>query len=375
MKNIQIYLIAAVFFIALVGIFLFQKNPRNDILIGAILPLSGNSADQGEWVKNGLDLAVAQINQASGAKIKILYEDSQGVPTQTISAYEKLRLENHISIVITWGSGVGLALTPLVNRDHVVQMGVATAADAYSTPDDFTFRNFPSASSESDFLSSVVFNQLHAKKTAVIKINNDYGVSSAVAFKKAYEGIGGAVIAEESFESGASDFRSQLTKVKTAHSDIIYIASYPMEGGLLLRQAKELSITTPFIASVAIMGGKSFFDAAGGASQGLLVVSSVPVSTASNPEVAEFVKAYSDAFSAPQGGTQLYAARAYDALKILAVAARACNVATDTECIKQKLFATKAYKGAGGSITFDKNGDITAGFHLLKVENGSFVNY
>src|SRR3989344_1939823 len=219
------------------------KAEEETIKIGVILPLTGSGQDQGEWVRRGLELALDKLRTSNiDPAIELFYEDSKGEPKLAISAYQKLRLEQNISAMITWGSGVGLALTPLVNKDQVVQMGVATAIPSYNTPDDFTFRNFPSATLEADYLTDAVLNQLGAKQISILKINNDYGISSADAFTSRYLSKGGKVLIEETFESGSTDYRTTLTKLKQHNPRFIYLATSPKEGGLILRQAKELGL-------------------------------------------------------------------------------------------------------------------------------------
>ncbi len=348
------------------------------IKLGAILALTGSGADQGEWVKRGIELALDEAGDRSAVPIEVIYEDSAGDPKLAISAYNKLRSEHKIPVVFTWGSGVGIALTPLVNQDKVIQMGVATAANAYSTPNDFTFRIFPRADEEAAFLANATLNQLAVNKIAILRINNDYGQGSADAFKKFYEESGGEVVAEDVFAPGASDFRTQLTKLKTTSPKLIYLATYPKEGGLLLRQAKEFGIKSDFIASVAILGGKDFFNTAGESADGLIVVTSVPelVSSQDNA-VQDFVSHYREKYQETLGAQHLYTARAYDAMKIVVAAIYSCGkkIDIDTECLRDHLYGVRDYPGVSGTISFDRNGDVSSLFNLQRIRGGKFVEY
>jgi branched-chain amino acid transport system substrate-binding protein len=351
-----------------------EPTSEEPIKVGAILPLSGGSVDQGEWIRKGLDLVLVKINKDSDRKIEIIYEDSQGDTKQAVSAYNKLRLDYKVPIVITWGSGVGIALTPLVNRDKVIQMGVATASPDYSTPDDYTFRNFPSANLESDFLVDSVINLLGVRDITIMKINNDYGIGSAGSFKAKFVEKGGNVLAEETFEVGSSDLRTQLAKINSAESDVVYIASYPTEGALLLRQAYEMGVDKTFIASVAILGGQNFFEIAGVGAEDLLVINSVPAfSNTESSKVREFLNDYKKTYNEDAGPGPLYSARAYDALTILSGLINDCG--NNTDCIKRGLYEVDKYNGVGGEISFDENGDVSSNFELQVVKNGQFVRY
>ena len=351
------------------GFAITKQKETKAITLGAILPLTGSGADQAEWIKRGFELAL----ENSKSNIKIVYEDSGGDTQKALSAYKKLREQFVIPAVLTWGSGIGIALTPLVNEDKVIQMGVATAANAYGTPNDFTFRNFPKAAQEADFISSAVLGALNTKDITILKINNDYGKSSADSFKEQFVQKGGRVAAEEVFAPNTTDFRTHLAKLKSLSPKLIYLATYPKEGGLLIKQARELGLSSRFIASVAILGGKEFFDIAGGAAEGLVVVTSMPPFSATSEDIAisDFVEKYRKKYGENPEPQQLYTARAYDALKILETALKLCNA--DTACLRDELFKVQNYKGVGGTFSFDRNGDVSAEFNLQQVKNGKFV--
>jgi branched-chain amino acid transport system substrate-binding protein len=348
-------------------------NKKKQTTLVALIPLSGGNAEQGEWLRRGLDIALDEINRDRTDKIVLDYEDTQGNPKNAVSVYTDMVNRYKVPVVFTWGSGVGVTLTPLVNRDKIIQMGLATAADSYSTPSDFTFRNFPSAHLEANFLVNAFLNTLNAKQTVILKINNDYGLSSAKAFEDLYIKSGGKILVEETFEPNGTDFRTQLTKIKKTRPAFIYIASYPKEGALILKQARELGINAQFVASVAILGGKDFFDVAGTAAEGLIVANSVSVPDQDDQQSASFISTYTKRYNEAVGAQQLYATRAYDAFKIIAQAMDICNI--DTECIKGELFKVKDYKGVGGSVSFDSNGDVVSNFDLQVIKNGQFTRF
>ena len=377
-NQIKTYVLGALGLIVIVGFIWWgtsQTERSESITVGAILPLTGSGSDQGEWVKRGLELAVKEINARRESNIELVFEDSAGDPKKAVTTYQNHKSRYQMPVVITWGSGVGLALTPLVNQDKIIQMGVATAASAYSTPDDFTFRNFPDSAHEAQYIVDVVLNKLKTDRVAILKMNNDYGVSSAKGFREQYEKQGGKVLIEDVFEPGTTDFRTQLSKIKGASPSVVYLATYPKEGGLLLRQAKELGITTQFIASVAILGGREFFDLAGDSAEGLLIVTSAPVFSDDAAEpIRSFVKSYEEKYHEDLSAQHLYVARAYDAMKVLSFALDQCGT-KDTDCIRRELFDVKNYPGVSGRISFDRNGDIDTTFNLQVVRNGLFLSY
>ena len=351
-----------------------NKIQTSNVQILALLPLTGGSSEQGEWVKNGIQLALNELEKDRGSKIDVIFEDTQGDPKNAIAAYTKIKSLNEIPAVITWGSGVGMALTPVVNNDKVLQVGVATAIDAYSTPDDYTFRIFPSAHQEAEYMSKQVYEKMGYRNVVILNINNDYGNSVAKAFKESFEKMGGSVVMNQAYDATNKDFRTILSKINNYKADMIYLSSYPGDGALMLKQARDLGIKLPVVASSAVLGGSSFFEIAGDAAEGLVFSSSVaPLNSMSSPELQKFVQAYTDTYKVKVGPQQLYAARGYDAVKILAKAFKKCD--TDTACVKDYLFSVQNYDGASGKVSFDKNGDITSDFNLQVFRKGVAENF
>ncbi len=342
----------------------------NILRIGVILPLTGNGSDQGAWVQEGLKLAEEEIN-VNRYNVALVFQDApNGDPKAAISAYRNLQSMTRVPVVFTWGSGVGNALTPIVNEEGVVQMGVATAADSYSTPDDYTFRNFPRASAEGDYLSGIM-RRLGADRMAVTYINNDYGESSAEAFIASYKTAGGVIVFRDSFNSGASDFRTLIAKLKATRPTHIYLAAYPTEGALFLKQARELGVQSQTVASVAILGSTELFSLAGEALEHLIVVSPLAVSP-SDPELRDFARRYEKRFGFSLDSQNIYSILSYNALKTVFQVAEPCQY--DATCIKKRLYEI-TYPAIGERVTFDRNGDVMLDFHLLRIENGNFVPY
>ena len=338
-------------------------GPR--VRFAALIPLTGNAADQGEWARRGFELALEE-ERAAGGRYEIAYEDTKGGdPAVAVQAYKNLIARGKPEAVLTYGSGVGMALTPLVNGDQVVQMGIATATPKYTSKGDYTFRNFPSAVLEADFLSEKMIEQLHERKIAIVNINNDFGVGAAGAVKKSFLARGGEVVYEDSFNPGDTDFKPLLLKLK-GKTSLVYLAVYPADGALLLRQAKDLGLQTRFIASAAIIGGKDFFSLAGDAAEGLFV------SSTAVDDSKSFSERYAEKYPGESTAQQIYAARAYDAVKVLVLASRRCATIS-AECLKTQLLSFGRYSGASGNIEFDENGDIKTSFGLFQIKARGFV--
>lgn len=337
-------------------------------VFAAILPLTGNAADQGEWARRGFEIARDEL-KVGKREVQLIYEDSKGGdPTAAVQAYKALQVRNRVPVVFTFGSGVGMALSPLVNADRVIQMGIATATPKYSSPADYTFRNFPSASDEAVFIATALAKRLHIRKIALLNIESDYGVGTAKELRTQIEGMGGSIVFSESYAPPETDFKPLLLKVKQSDAELVFLASYPTDGALILKQAKQLGIGKQFAGSVAIIGGKEFFELAGDAAEGLLVASSIPAQDTS------FGKRYEQLYPGESPAQRITAARCYDALMVVAQTLEKC-VSAEAGCIKDELFKVHEYRGASGNFSFDPQGDITAEFAFFKIRNQAFAPF
>jgi branched-chain amino acid transport system substrate-binding protein len=266
-------------------------------------------------------------------------------------------------------------MSSITNKDQVIQMGVATSSPAYRSPDDYTFRNFPSADVDAAFLVKSILEKFNEKEIAIINVQNEYGVSSKKAVKDLFISKGGKVIFEDEIEPNGIDYRSIILKLKAANPKIVYFAVYPLEGAVFLKQAKSLGLSTTFIAGPAIIGSSKFMELSGNAAEGLIVVSTEPVFLKNkSTEIEEFNNSYLSKYGKRPSLEQIYAARAYDAFFLIANGIENC-LNSSSECLKNYLYKVRTYPGVSGEISFDKNGDVLSKFELEVVKEGQFVEF
>lgn len=338
---------------------------------GVLLPLSGQYGDEGDMARQGFELALSDLGAWGKENLVLHYEDTHGDTTGAINAYRSLRSRAPVQVIFTWGSGIGVALMPLVDRDKVLQMGIATATPKYRVEGDFSFRLFPSAVQESLYVA-VVISQMGHKQVSIFAVNNDYGLGLSQGLKQAFAEQGGSVAFEEFIEPGQSDFRAQLIRLRSKQADIIYLISYPGAGALLMRQARELGIQTPFMLSSAAIGDRNFLKLSGSAGEGALVaISGAVYEETTEPAARHFVDLFRAAFREKVGPYQGMSARSFDALHLVAQAARKCEPVS-AFCLKKGIEQVRDYQGASGLITIDEAGDSLSSFGLFVIRDGEF---
>ena len=285
-----------------------KKEP---IKFGVIGSYTGPNAKPGQSMKQGVQLAVDEINKAGGVggqMIEPIFEDDASVPAQSVSATEKLVTKDEVRFLIgTFNSATTLADMKVIDREKIPMLvPIAVAIEITESGNKWVFRNSATNPMQAEQLMNYIYNNTKNRKFAVIHENTDYGKGLAAAVTKYITEKGGQVTAE-SYSIGDTDFYAQLTKLKNAKPDAIIIAGNLSEGSQITRQAKELGIKSQLYG----FGGLSSYDynnLAGGANEGLICTSYFEV-TSPNPLAQQFVKGYKTKYGVPP---DMFAAAIYE---------------------------------------------------------------
>jgi len=228
-----------------------KKGPET-IKIGAILPLSGDNARYGVWIKEGLELKREEINASggiNGKKLEIIYEDDQAKPQIAASAMQKLATVDKVPVVFgSWASSSVLAQAPIAEKSKVVVMAEAISPKIRDAGD-YIFRIQPDARYYIRELVPFVYNQLEIRTVSILFVNNDFGVDQKEVFKAEFEKLGGKILSIEEFKQGDTDFRTPLSKIKRQNPQGVFLPAY-IEAGHILKQAKEIGLKAQFLGSI-----------------------------------------------------------------------------------------------------------------------------
>jgi len=349
-----------------------SSEPTTDevIKIGVILPLTGPGEEYGVASKNGIELAVEQINAIggiNGRKIEVVYEDDKCNPKDGLTALNKLVSLENIKVVIgAICSGVVLGIAPEVQKDNLLVISSGASNPEISDYPNI-FRNWPSDAAQGEFLTKLAQEKLGIKKAAIIYINNDYGVVLKNLFKKEFEKIG-QVVAEEAIPDTMNDARTQLLKIKASNPDAIFLFTYAKQMGIILKQSQELKINKQFLGGEGTKD-QTVIDVAGSGAEGLIgLTPSMILSQVRNNFFTDFQSKYNE-----EPG--LTGDTAYDIPFLLKEAMNKCSD-SDVDCLKAGLLRIKDYHGVSGIINFDANGDLVGKtYDIITVKNGEFVPY
>lgn len=367
------YLVVFVAFIAVFALTLSGCKPKAKktevIKIGAILPLSGDAAQYGEWGKSGIALAVEEINSKGGInnkKIKVIYEDDAADPKKGVSAANKLIAVDGVKVILgPIPSTVTLAVAPICEKNKVVIMS-SSSSPAITSAGDYIFRNWPSDDFEGTAMADYAVKKGY-KRVAVFNINNEYGLGVVKVFKKKFSELGGKVVISETFAQGSSDMKSQLLKIKDRNPDAIYLVGHAKENGHVVKQSRDLKIEAKILGTVGIEG-PDFINIAGESAEGVIYTAPAFDPDSTDPLIKKYQVAYAKKYGKK---SEIFAATMYDATKIVALMIKKNGY--DSDKIKEGLYRLKDYPGVTGNTTFDSNGDVIKSVMFKTVKNGKFV--
>ena len=234
------------------------KKNANEITVGFVGPLSGGVAVYGVEAKNGAELAVEEINAAggiNGKKIVMISEDDEGDPAKTVSAFKKLTVQNGVKLIVgSLTSGCTKAITDQSKAMKVVQIAPAATAtditvDAKGKTNPYVFRACFIDPFQGTVGGKFAAENLKAKNAAILyDIGNDYSVGLTENFEASFTAAGGKVT-KESYSTGEKDFNAQITKIKNANPDVVYLPDYYATVALIAKQLRAQGITAPIVGA------------------------------------------------------------------------------------------------------------------------------
>lgn len=347
-----------------------SKAESNSVKIGGIFPLSGQVAVYGVECKNGVDLAIEEINAAGGINGKpvvLVSEDDEGNPDKTVNAFKKLSTKDGVKVVIgSLTSGCTQAITTLSQASKVVQIAPAATAPAITDAGDFIFRACFIDPFQGTVGGKFAAETLGKKRAAILyDIGNDYSVGLADNFKIAFTKAGGSIVSEESYATNDKDFNAQLTKIKNANPDVVYLPDYYGTVALIAKQLRAQGIDVPMVGADGWDGltSNAGDEVLGGYYSNHYAVDST------EPAVKKFVESFRAKYNKDPNS---FAALGYDCVYLIRDAIVAAG-AEDSIAVRDALAKTDG-DYVTGHLTFDeKHNPIKSAvmLELVKADDGT----
>ena len=343
----------------------------NVVKVGVFLPLTGDNAAGGELELMGIKLANKLYPEINGKKIELVVADNKSDKAEAANVAARLIEKDKVKVILgSYGSSLAMAAGNIVKDAKVPAIGTSCTNPQVTLNNDYYFRACFIDPFQGTVMANYAFKK-GAKKVAIVQeVSNDYAVGLAKFFKEAFEKLAGAgsVIEVANYQTGDKDFTAILTNIKAKNPDAIFAPGNFTESALVIKQARQLGITCPFLGGDT-WETQEFIDVGGKDVEGVFFSSAFDREKAMTNEakkfMSEFTKEYKDkepsAFNALGYDSYLIA---YDAMK---------RAGTDDSVkIREAIANTKDLECVTGKTNFDKNGDPIKSAIIKTVTSGKF---
>jgi len=350
------------------------------IKIGFMGPITGANAAEGSAARNAFQLVFDQANAAGTLpyKVEVVAMDDASKPEAGASAAQKLVADPEVlAISGHWNSPVAEATIPICKAAGTPLLIWGAIGASLTNENNYPYitRICPTDAQENGPLVKEVVEGLGYKTFYIISDTTSYGKSNTEAFQaelKNYEGT--KVVGIDEFQTGTTDFRSILAKVKAANPDAIFFGGVALEGGLVARQKKEAGMDKIFMCGISGICSEDFLTAAGAkAAEG--VFSDKPgTDPTKTPEGQKFLADYKAAgFTEPVGAFTPYA---YYAAQVIVAALESLNGEVPTRENMVNAIANVKTTGLLGEVSFNEIGQINNPMvYNLVAQDGAWVNW
>ena len=355
------------------------KPASNDIKIGMVYELTGNTASYGTSAANGAKLAFKAINAGGGVlgkPIQLVTADNKGEPSESANAMTKVITQDKVVAItgVTVSScGIAASAVAEANKSPFV---VAAAVNPKVTVDertkkvkDYTFRACFIDSFQGVVGVNFAVNSLKAKNVAIMTDNaSDYSKGLVGIFREEFVKKGGKIVAEEAYLQKDQDYKPILTKIKAQNPDLIYIPGYYEDVGKVIKQARELGLNMP------ILGGDAWdspvlVELAGPGPLNNTFFTNFYSVEDKNPTSNKFVEAYKKEYGAIPDSM---AAMGYDAANLLVDAIKRAG-SVEAVKVRDALAGTKKFNSVSGEMSLNETHDAVRGVVIIEMKNGKQV--
>lgn len=349
------------------------------IKIGVFEPLTGANAAGGELEKEGIDLAheLYPTVTIDGKEIpvEIKYVDNKSDKIESANAARNLVDDFGAHIILgSWGSSNSIAAGPIFKEAEVPAIGTSCTNPLVTLGNEYYFRVCFIDPFQGAVMANYAVNEGGYKKVAIIQeVSNDYSVALSQIFTNKMKELTkdeNCITSVGNYNTGDNDFSAQLTAIKNSDAQAIFFPGNFTESALIMKQARELGITIPFL------GGDTWetpevIDIAGDSAEGAVYSSFYDPAAPLTDRTAEFLKAYADKYGADTLAAGV-TALGFDAY-LLAIETIEKTGSVDGPTLRDALAETKDFEGATGYVTLDENGDAVKPAVIKTIEGGKFV--
>ena len=360
--------------LGLIATFLFSFACNNTasgdkVRIGVFMSLTGSTANFGISSVNGIKMAADEVNKAggiNGKQIELLVEDDRSDASEAATIVTKFVTQDQVHAVLgEVASSRSIAAAPIAQNAKIPMLTPSSTNPEVTRKGDFIFRSCFIDPVQGAAIGQFAAKGLNAKRAAImVDRKNDYSTGLATNITETFTKLGGQIVATTSYQEGDQDFNAQLTSIKGANPEVIFVPGYYNDVGLIAKQARDRGITVPLLGGDGWDSAQLY--AIGGTALNGSFFSNHYSPFDTDPKVQKFVNDYKALYNATPDAL---AATAYDAAHIMFDAIKRAN-STDGTAIRDALAATNAFPGVTGTVTFNQNRDAVKPIVMIEIKDG-----
>jgi branched-chain amino acid transport system substrate-binding protein len=353
------------------ALLLTASTARAQIKIAVIQELSGTGATAGTNFKNGVELAVKEINAAGGIlgqKLEASIDDTQSNPGVAKALALKAVDDGAFAVFGPTFSGSMVVSMAQTRSAKVPNFTGAEAAALTQQGNPYIFRTSLTQTTSMPKVARYLATALKAKSVAVIFVNNDFGKGGRDAFVKAAAAAGVTVVADISTEAGLIDFSAAVLKAKRSNPDAVFVYTNEEESARCLRELRKQAFGKPIIGETTLTGQK-VIELAGAAADGALahvgLTAEAPI-----PAVREFRARFEKVYKSVPDHNGIKGYTSVYFLKVgIETAGKLDRVAVAKALHGLKIRAAKE-PGVLMDVAIDDHGDLDRASFIVQVKDG-----
>jgi len=346
-----------------------SSKTGDTIKVGLQAPMTGDNAQYGQDMKNGVELAFKKINSdggINGKKLELIVGDDKATPSEAVAVVNKMIMNDGVKAIIGgYNSSPTLAAQAVSGPAKVLHLNMGASPELSKQNNPYLFRVILTGSVYVPAIMKYMSKEKGVKKIAALFENTDYGITMYDAAKESAKNLGVEFIDTEKYNPGDKNFSAQLSKIKTVNADAVMVVGLYNEVALIEQQAKQAGLNVQFFSPDDSMYSKQLITLGGDAVENHIFASMINLN-ANTPQMNEFKKLAEKNNVPAQANTAI----AYDAAMALAKALQ--KGGGDLQKDRDAL-ANIQLQGITGPIKFDKNGDRSNTPMIMQVQKGDFV--
>ncbi len=366
MKRIVISLVVIT---SLLTAFACNGPVGDNVRIGVFMSLTGTTANFGISSTNGIKMAADEINNAggiNGKQIELLVQDDRSDASEAATIVTKFVTQDQVHAILgEVASSRSIAAAPIAQNAKIPMLTPSSTNPEVTRKGDFIFRSCFIDPIQGAAIAQFAARTLGAKRAAImVDRKNDYSTGLEKNISETFTRLGGQMAATQSYQEGDQDFNAQLTSIKGANPEVIFVPGYYNDVGLIAKQARDRGITVPLVGGDG-WDSVQLYAIGGSALNGSFFTNHYsPFDT--DPKVQKFVNDYKSRYgSVPDA----LAATAYDAAHIMFDAIKRSK-SLGGQDIRDALAATNEFPGVTGNVTFNENRDAVKPIIVIEIKDG-----